>query len=68
LNVAGYHFHFITADRNAGGHVLECRLAEGELRVDREADLRVELPSDVSLPTPAQTASRRETIDRIEKG
>jgi acetolactate decarboxylase len=68
LNVTGYHFHFITADRNAGGHVLECRLAEGELRLDREADLRVELPSDVSLPTPDQTASRRETIDRIEKG
>src|SRR5215218_2166806 len=68
LNVTGYHFHFITADRNAGGHVLECRLAEGELRLDREADLRVELPSDVSLPTPDQTASRRETIDCIEKG
>jgi acetolactate decarboxylase len=68
LNVAGYHFHFITADRSAGGHVLECRLAEGELRLDKEADLRVELPSDVSLPTPDQTASRRETIDRIEKG
>jgi acetolactate decarboxylase len=68
LNVAGYHFHFITEDRNAGGHVLECRLAEGELRVDREADLRVELPSEVSLPTPGQTASRSETIDRIEKG
>jgi acetolactate decarboxylase len=68
LNVAGYHFHFITADRSAGGHVLECRIADGELRIDREADLRVELPADVSLPTPDQTASRRETIDRIEKG
>jgi acetolactate decarboxylase len=68
LNVAGYHFHFITEDRNAGGHVLECQLAEGELRIDREADLRVELPSDVSLPTPGQGSSRSETIDRIEKG
>jgi len=68
LNVAGYHFHFITADRSAGGHVLECRLDGGELRVDREADLRVELPSDVSLPTSDQAASRSETIDRIEKG
>ena len=68
LNVAGYHFHFITADRSAGGHVLECRLASGKLHVDREADLRIELPSDVSLPTRDQTASRRETIDRIEKG
>ena len=68
LNVAGYHFHFISADRSAGGHVLECRLDGGELRVDREADLRVELPADVSLPTSDQSDSRRETIDRIEKG
>ena len=68
LNVAGYHFHFITEDRSSGGHVLECRLATGDLHVDREADLRIELPSDVSLPTPDQSASRRETIDRIEKG
>jgi acetolactate decarboxylase len=68
LNVAGYHFHFITADRSAGGHVLECRLAGGELRVDREADLRVELPSGVRLPVPDQTPAKRETLDRIERG
>jgi acetolactate decarboxylase len=68
LNVAGYHFHFITADRSAGGHVLECRLTEGELQIDREADLRVELPPEVSLPVPDQTPAKRETLDRIEKG
>lgn len=68
LNVAGYHFHFITDDRSAGGHVLEFRLAGGELHVDREADLRIELPSNITLPTPDQSASRRETIDRIERG
>lgn len=68
LNVAGYHFHFITADRRSGGHVLECRLTEGELQIDREADLRIELPPDVSLPVPDQTAAKRETLDRIEKG
>ena len=68
LNVAGYHFHFITEDRSAGGHVLACQLSKGELHVDREADLRVELPSEVSLPTADHSASRKETIDRIEKG
>jgi hypothetical protein len=43
-------------------------LTEGELQIDREADLRVELPPAVSLPVPDQTASKRETLDRIEKG
>ena len=68
LNVAGYHFHFISADRSAGGHVLECLLSSGELRVDHEADLRVELPSGIILPVPDQTAAKRETLDRIERG
>ena len=68
LNVAGYHFHFIAVERSAGGHVLECRLTSGELRVDHEADLRVELPSGVSLPVPDQSPAKRNTLDRIERG
>lgn len=68
LNVAGYHFHFITADRSAGGHVLECLLTGGELQVDHEADLQVELPSGIGLPVPDQTAAKREKLDRIERG
>jgi acetolactate decarboxylase len=67
LNVAGYHFHFITAERSAGGHVLEFRLARGELRIDSEADLRVELPPGVDLPVPDPTAAKREALDRIER-
>jgi acetolactate decarboxylase len=66
LNVAGYHFHFITADRSAGGHVLEFRLIRGELRIDSEADLRLELPPSVDLPTADPTVAKRETLDRIE--
>jgi len=69
INVAGNHFHFITADRNAGGHVLEFRLARGELRVDSEADLRLELPPGVELPVPDPAAeAKREVLDRIERG
>ncbi len=67
INVAGYHFHFITEDRDAGGHVLECRLARGELHVDQEADMRLELPSGVDLPTP-DLSPRSEDLDRVERG
>jgi acetolactate decarboxylase len=68
MNVAGYHFHFITADRSAGGHVLECRLTGGELRVDHEADLRLELPPGVDLPVPDPTSEKKEALDRVERG
>ena len=66
LNVPGYHFHFITDDRSAGGHVLACQLTRGELRVDREADLRLELPPEVSLPVPGRS-SGDDALNRVER-
>lgn len=67
LNVPGYHFHFVTDDRRAGGHVLACRMTRGELRVDREADPRLELPPEVPLPVPGRAASGREALNRVER-
>jgi acetolactate decarboxylase len=67
LNVSGYHFHFITADRSAGGHVLGCRLVRGELSIDHEGDFRLEVPQDVSLPSPDQSPAKGEALDRIER-
>src|SRR5918998_3252060 len=67
LNVSGYHFHFITEDRSAGGHVLACTLTRGELHIDREGDLQLELPPDVDLPAPEQSKEKGEMLDRIER-
>jgi acetolactate decarboxylase len=66
LNVAGYHFHFITDDRSAGGHVLGCRLTRGKVFIDHESDLRLELPPGVELPAPDASATLKEVVDRIE--
>ncbi len=41
---AGYHFHFITSDRKAGGHVLDCQLRKGVIRIDQTTVLDLELP------------------------
>lgn len=49
LNVPGYHVHFVTEDRTRGGHVLDCSLTSGTVRVDEEVDLHVELPPGVEL-------------------
>ena len=68
LNVSGYHFHFITEDRTAGGHLLECRIARGELRVDQESDLRLELPPGVNEVMPDLVAPKRDALKRVENG
>lgn len=43
INVAGYHFHFISEDRSVGGHVLESKLMNGRLYIDESSDLIVTL-------------------------
>ncbi len=34
INVPGYHFHFITADRKVGGHMLDCRIQSATAEID----------------------------------
>jgi acetolactate decarboxylase len=53
LNLPGSHLHFLSADLSRGGHVLSCRLAEGTIRVDHEAEIEVELPPGVELQVQA---------------
>ena len=50
---AGFHLHFVSADRTTGGHVLSCRPRDVLVRVDHDADLDLELPPGV------QAAGRR---------
>ena len=66
LNVAGYHFHFISEDRRVGGHLLECRIVRGELRIDHEAGLQLELPAGVDVPS--MTAAKKDALNRVERG
>jgi len=43
--VPAYHLHFITDDRQAGGHVLDLRLGTVTITLDDTPDLQVQLPS-----------------------
>lgn len=44
IGIAGYHLHFLTAARDAGGHVLDFELARGTLQIGTEAELHLCLP------------------------
>jgi acetolactate decarboxylase len=41
---AGYHFHALTDDRDAGGHVLDGRAADVTVELDAIDSGQVELP------------------------
>ena len=44
VNVPGDHFHFITDDKRAGGHVLDCRVDNANLEVAVISNLSLRLP------------------------
>lgn len=52
INVPGYHFHFITKDRKRGGHVLDCRLINGEILIDRIRKIHIELLKNINKNIP----------------
>lgn len=46
INVPGYHFHFISADKKAGGHVLDLKIYDVKVETSRQDNLYVSFPSN----------------------
>jgi len=44
INVSGYHFHFINDELNFGGHVLNFRIDNGKLEIQKINQLKIILP------------------------
>lgn len=49
VGVAGYHEHFVTDDRNGGGHVLDYQLDHGRLQFGVITRLNLQLPHDADF-------------------
>lgn len=68
IEVSGYHLHFISDDRNRGGHVLGSRgAATLRVRLDPSSDLHVELPPGVELADPELAASTHDAVEQVER-
>ena len=67
IEVAGYHLHFIDAERRRGGHVLDSRIAGTQAQLDPSNDLHVELPPAVDLADPGVAAATHAAIEAIER-
>jgi acetolactate decarboxylase len=44
VNVAGYHWHFLSKNRDSGGHVLDFTVSQAEALVDDTPEFRLVLP------------------------
>jgi acetolactate decarboxylase len=73
LNIAGYHFHFISEDRTKGGHLLECSGKNLRVRVDRLNDFHLSLPESEEFlradltKDPSKELAYAEQIHKKEK-
>ena len=67
LEAEGDHLHFITADREQGGHVLECRPRRVVAGLDLSGELHVELPPGVELDSADLDEATAGALDQVER-
>ena len=49
LNTPGWHFHFVTDDKNFGGHVLDLNIKSGAAEFDKTDNFNMKLPKKGSF-------------------
>ena len=67
VNVPGYHLHFITDDRLAGGHVLEFRIEKVHVAIDSTNDFFMVLPETADFYNLNLTKDKKKQLEKIEK-
>lgn len=68
INVPGYHLHFLTRDRDAGGHLLQLHMERGTVEIAKGHQFRVVLPRDIAEFSQVDLSlDRSEELERVEK-
>jgi len=67
LNVPGYHIHFITDDRTAGGHVLDLRMTDRDIQIDITPDMYIVLPTEGDFYHVDLTEDLGSALESVEK-
>ena len=68
LNAVGWHFHFISEDRKAGGHVLDLSATETNVTMDRTDYFSMTLPDNEMFNEFDLTVDQSEDIKKVETG
>jgi acetolactate decarboxylase len=67
INVPGYHLHFITEDKKAGGHVLAMETGDIQIRLDYTSELNVSLSESEEFSALKSTGDLSNELEKIEK-
>jgi acetolactate decarboxylase len=66
VNVPGYHMHFITANRSAGGHLLDFRLGNASIKVDDLSEFEMVLPNIQEFYKADLSGNEQATVKTVE--
>ena len=67
LNTVGWHFHFVTKDRQFGGHVLDLDLNTGEAQFDITDNFTMRLPAQKNFNDLNLAQDLKEDITKAEQ-
>ena len=68
INAAGWHLHFISEDRKAGGHVFDISMEKGTAYFDKITNIEIVLPSEPAFDTYALKGASKDEIKSVEQG
>jgi acetolactate decarboxylase len=66
VNVPGYHIHFLTGDKKAGGHVLDCAVKEAVVDMDITTGLDIVLPQNKHFAQTELNSIQEKDIKKVE--
>jgi len=67
INVPGYHMHFVSADRTAGGHVLDFTMEAGRMAIDVTSQFHMALPQESDFLRADLSKDSADDISKAEK-
>ncbi|WP_165220535.1 acetolactate decarboxylase [Aquisphaera insulae] len=66
LNVPGYHWHFLSADRKTGGHILDVKVRDGRVRHDVCGEWSIVLDPSPDFDQADLVKDRSKELHRVE--
>ena len=68
VNVPGYHFHFLSKDRDLGGHVLDMQAGPLEVGIHVESELHIAIPETEAFLAADLSGDLQEALHQAETG
>ena len=68
INASGWHLHFISEDRKAGGHVFDLSMEQGTAYFDKITNIEIKLPYEPAFDTYALKGASKDEIKSVEQG